>query len=192
MFFGYAIPIILACVGGVYDIFGQNGYWCWIDKAYKDNLMIIQLVILWVLAFLGIIFNIMARRNITNELDEEEINNRKEYLSKLVRYPVITIVTIFFISVNRLNELSSDENIILQSIQMFFVLLQGFFYAVFSVGTFGIKNIKDMIQSILCCCCKKNKVDYVPGEMAEFLNIEKHRFSVDSNFSNSSSVFTKN
>jgi hypothetical protein len=173
----YFIPLTIAlcCIESI----GENGRWCWIDKKYGKSLALIEYLAGWILIMLNIIFACLTMK-ITNEnLHREEIKNRKEYVRKLSRYPVISVICWLPATICRivglfeiLNDTQYKIDFFFQILHIIFNSVQGFLFAIVSFSSIESgKNLKMVFFSFLSIFYNKNNIHDKPhDDLTEYLS----------------------
>jgi hypothetical protein len=188
LFINYFIPLAvsLSCI----ESLGENGKWCWIAKSYSKSLALIDYLAIWILIILNITFAWLTMK-ITNEnLHREEIKNRKDYVKKLSRYPMISFLCWLPATMSRiismlefLNKTEYDFEFYFEILHIIFILIQGLLYAIVSLSSIGSgKNIKIFFKSLCYILCfKRKKIQDNPNDdLTQYLSVTDKRISVNS------------
>ena len=173
----YFLPltISLCCIESI----GENGRWCWIDKKYGTSLALIEYLTGWILIMLNIVFACLTMK-ITNEnLHKEEIKNRKEYVRKLSRYPVISVICWLPATICRIvglfefvNHTNYKIDFYFQIFHIIFNSIQGLLFSIVSFSSIESgKNLKIVLISFLNIFTKTNKIHDKPhDDLTEYLS----------------------
>jgi hypothetical protein len=189
--FNYILPLVfsLMCV----EYIGQNGRWCWISAEYADSLGLTEYIGIWFLIFLNLCFAYMISNITTDEnyLHAEVKKNRKEYIQKLIRYPIISLCCWLPATINRFICIVDNDNRS-WTIQYFFQILhislnliQGFLYALVSLSNLNSDgNFKIILKSCVSffSCCKKNKYrkEISHNDLSQYLSNSDNKVSDNS------------
>jgi len=185
----YAIPLIvsLSCIEAI----GENGRWCWIEKSYSKSLVLLDYLAIWILIILNIIFACLTMK-ITNEnLHREEIKNRKEYVMKLSRYPIISLVCWLPATISRIvgmveffNNTEYEFEFYIHVLHIIFILIQGLLYAIVSFTSIESgKNLKYIFTTICLMLCFKKKDDDKPhDDLTQYLSATDNRITMNNYF----------
>ena len=156
---GYVLPLIPSFIVLYFKGFGKSGAWCWLKIEDKSENKIIFVIIsygcMWIFIILNLYFIIKVILTLkSNQKSEEEKILVDKIIKKLRLYPIIMIICIVPATINRLYNLSNNQEIaILFYIQTFFDSLQGLLFAII----FGIdSSIKEVIKQF-CSTLFKNK-----------------------------------
>jgi len=156
----YIIPLIisLCCLG----IIGLNGRWCWIDARYRKSYAFIEYVICWILIILNLVFACLIKRISYENLHQEDIKYRKEYISKLVIYPYISVICWLPATIYRLiglyglfRDTQYDIEFYFHVVHIIFRSIRGLIFAIVSfISIYSGKNLKKVLISFFNFCYK--------------------------------------
>jgi hypothetical protein len=194
----YVTPLLIssACINAI----GENGKWCWIDKKFSTSLALLDYLAAWILIIMNIIFACLTMK-ITNEnLHSEEIKNRKEYVKKLSRYPMISFLCWIPATTNRIismleyvNNTDYDLGFYFEIVNIILFSIQGLLYAIVSFTSVESgKNLKYILSKLCCVSCCKKKIDDKPhDDLTEYLSVNDKRMTTVYSRNNSISVCGK-
>jgi hypothetical protein len=185
----YVTPLLIssACINAI----GENGRWCWIEKSYSKSLALLDYLAIWILIILNIIFACLTMKITNKNLHREEIKNRKEYVMKLSRYPIISFVCWLPATISRIvgmleffNNTDYEFEFYFQILHIVFILIQGLLYAVVSFTSIESgKNLKYIFSTICSIFCFKNKVDDKPhDDLTQYLSATDNRITMNNYF----------
>jgi len=184
LFINYVTPLLISC--SCIKAIGENGQWCWIDKSFSKSLALLDYLAAWILIILNIIFACLTKK-ITNEnLHTEEIKNRKEYVKKLSRYPMISFLCWIPATINRIismlefvNKTDYELGFYFEIVHIILFSIQGLLYAIVSITSVESgKNLKNIFSFLFCVSCWKKKIDDKPhDDLTEYLSVSDKRMT---------------
>lgn len=186
--FNYLIPLIFSLI--CYQSIGENGRWCWIEKSHSEDLALMQYLAIWIMIILNIIFAWLTNNITLDNLHSEDVKNRKEYIKKLSRYPMISLCCWLPATINRIIDIIQQVNgsnyeklrFYFEILHIIFILVQGLLYGFVSLSSIDSgKNIKMLFKSCMCCCNCDKKISQKPhDDLTKYLSNTDNRITIDS------------
>jgi len=147
IFLSYGVSIVFSLIGVYFDIFGVNRFNCFI-KQENEFIISIYYCIIWILIIINLLIAVKIYSMKFTQLEDREKIYRIEFSRGLSVYPIVNLVCFFIFTIT--NYLSfNDENSqkIVNIINLIFILLNGFFYALISMYSFRFrKKIMKLIK----------------------------------------------
>ena len=160
-FVGCFIPFLIALIGYIINAFGRDDTWCWVDS--KDNkagsiygMFIFGL--LWIIIFANFLLFYLIIKYLSKELkSREELELFKQYIWKLLKYPIIQLICMTPGTLNRFLKTVLNEDLpMISAIQLIFTALNGILYALAYGYTTQVKSALYESYMKICCCKKQN------------------------------------
>lgn len=189
---GFGVSLVITLILSFLNIFGPSGAWCWIDStgSFRDQNKIKNTIFLvliycfyWILIIINIILTvkvvIFLNKNFNMKEERERIHR---YIIKLLWYPMIQILCVFPGTINRFLSIFYDVDLYtLQVLHLYFMVSQGFIYAISygfipQVRLILTKNIKILFNCICCYKCDYRK-DSDSSDLSERINEKSHNIS---------------
>ena len=135
---------------------GNSGVWCWIKNKDISGQILqwVSFILAYSSGLINLTFSIRLFIYFTKKkiIEPEEAKKRKGIISKLLRYPIIQIISIFPSTINRIYAVITEKNsIVLGDISLFFEWFQG----IFIIITFWINE--GFLTFFTQCCPKKEE-----------------------------------
>lgn len=170
--FGIIIPFVISIIFFFIDIYGKSYHWCWLGNKglysdypqptnikYVETVGIVYYSCLWFIHSLNIVFMFMTIYELKKNSDEAEYVNN--FIMRLIQFPLISIFLVFPQTLSKfIITQNHDNNIILQSISVCFLTLQGIIYTL----SYGFnKNVRrkfyELVVFIFCCTKPRRESD---------------------------------
>jgi hypothetical protein len=156
----FGLSLTIAYIGLTFEIYGPNGFWCWVDPEYNKTIGLVLYFYVWIMSFLNIAigYKILNFNYNNNNISEAEKENRNEYARKMIKFPVIILICWIPTTVNRLLPFFEIEDFFFfQELHMIVFYSSGFFFFLTS-----IKEVNSIFKNFCkCFCCFNNSNDTV-------------------------------
>lgn len=179
----FFLPIVLGIVSYVLGQMGNSGVWCWILGGNISGQMLqwVSFILAYAAAILNLSFSIrlIIYFNREKSIAPEEAEAAKGLIYKLIRFPIIQIITIIPATVNRVyTKITGETNVVLGDISIFFECFQGTFIII----TYWIN--KGSLTYLTQCCNKKEETlekEFIQSEnrIQSVINLEEFNQNIE-------------
>ncbi len=163
LFIGFVLPIIMPILGICFRLFGASGRYCWVITSVDSTWGRVYGGLIYTIVYMLLIFNIMITCFVVRFLYKIKNHDNKEAISRyiwlLVRYPLIQIICVLPITINRIVFfINGSYSTPIEVTALLFNSIQGLAYSIGYGYTDKVKStLLECLDKVFCCNKYKKK-----------------------------------